>query len=446
MGRPGDPRHRGRVAGSSEIFIPLYGSDCLDRSRRDRLGAGHDSWLGPARKPFATERAHGRKTRGFVVKLAVIGRRLCEPLTGVGRYMEALLGEWGRGESAFEQILVYVPGTPHLDDEAFGAKVEFRVVPSSLPPLVWENIVLPAAMDKFDILFAPYTLPWGLARRGVVSNLGIYESRPGDFPTWERLRSTPFFHHSVGEARLVIANSDSTRDDLVRFYGARRESTRVILPGVDAAYTPMDSEYSAQTGMSESICGLSSATATRLGIRKPFFLFVGKLSRRRNIPLLLEAFAGLTARNGGRHSLVIVGEDTSGVGVQERAAALRIGDDVVHVPYAERETLVELYRAAQAFVLPTLHEGFSFTLLEAMACGAPAVVFDHASLENGVRQAVRVCDRADAAGLREALNEVACDEGLRARLRFEGLALAAGMPWSKTAAETQVALLEAANR
>ena len=144
------------------------------------------------------------------------------------------------------------PATPHLDDEAFGAKVEFRVVPSSLPPLVWENIVLPAAMDKFDILFAPYTLPWGLARRGVVSNLGIYESRPGDFPTWERLRSTPFFHHSVGEARLVIANSDSTRDDLVRFYGARRESTRVILPGVDAAYTPMDSEYSAQTGMSES--------------------------------------------------------------------------------------------------------------------------------------------------------------------------------------------------
>ena len=360
--------------------------------------------------------------------------------------MEALLGESGRGESAFEQILVYVPGTPHLDDEVFGAKVEFRVVQSSLPPLVWENVVLPAAMDKFDILFAPYTLPWGLARCGVVSNLGIYESRPGDFPTWERLRSTPFFHHSVGEARLVIANSDSTRDDLVRFYGARRESTRVILPGVDAAYTPMDSEYSAQTGMSESICGLSSATATRLGIRKPFFLFVGKLSRRRNIPLLLEAFAGLTARNGGRHSLVIVGEDTSGVGVQERAAALRIGDDVVHVPYAERETLVELYRAAQAFVLPTLHEGFSFTLLEAMACGAPAVVFDHASLENEVRQAVRVCDRADAAGLREALNEVACDEGLRARLRFEGLALAAGMPWSKTAAETQVALLEAANR
>ena len=378
-----------------------------------------------------------------IVKLAVIGRRLCEPLTGVGRYLEALLAEWGRPDSPFERILVYALGTPHLDLEGFGEKVEFRVVPSPLPALAWENVVLPPAMDEFDILFAPYTLPWSLANRGVVSNLGIYENRPWDFSPAARLRSTPFFHHSVREARLVIANSRSTRDDLVRFYGARPERVRVIFPGVDAAFCPA---APVQDAVGDSLRGLSSDTTARLGIHKPFFLFVGKLSRRRNVPLLLEAFAGLAAQDGGRHQLVIVGEDTSGVGVQERAAALRIDDDVVHVPYAERETLVELYRAARAFVLPTLHEGFSFTLLEAMACGAPAVVFDHASLENGVRQAVKVCDRADTAGLRLALNEIASDEGLRSKLRRAGRALAVGMPWSRAAAETEVALLEAANR
>lgn len=352
-----------------------------------------------------------------------------------------MLAEWAKPESPFEQVLVYTPGLPRVAPDAFDEKVVFRIVPSSLPPLLWENVVLPAAIDDFDLLFAPYTLPWSLAERGVVSNLGIYEARRRDFSPAARLRTTPFFHHSVAQARLVIANSASTRADLARFYGAAPRRTRVILPGVDSAFTPAEApENSARV----PIGGLSAETAARLGIHKPFFLFVGKLSRRRNVPLLLEAFAGLTATDGGGHQLVIVGEDTSDVKVRQRAAELRIGESVVHLPYAEHETLIELYRATRTFVLPTLHEGFSFTLLEAMACGAPAVVFEHASLDARVRRAVRVCDGLSAAGLRAAMNEVASDDGLRARLRLEGLAIAAGMPWSKTAAETAAVLLEAA--
>ena len=397
--------------------------------------------LGPERDRPRAGRYRAAESLGLVVKLAVIGRRLCEPLTGVGRYLETLLADWGKPQSPFERVRVYTPGLPRVDPNAFGEKIEFRIVPGSLPPLVWENVVLPSVIDDFDLLFAPYTLPWSLADRGVVSNLGIYESRRGDFSASARLRTTPFFHHSVAEARLVIANSDSTRDDLVRFYGSRPERTRVILPGVDAAFAPAETAEESEKGR---IGGLCSETAARLGIREPFFLFVGKLSRRRNVPLLLEAFAGLTAGAGGSHQLVIVGEDTSEVKVRERAAGLRIGDAVVHLPYADREMLIELYRAARAFVLPTLHEGFSFTLLEAMACGAPAVVFDHASLEAGVRRAVRVCGSATVAGLREALAEVARDEELRGELRRAGIELAAGMPWSKTAAETAAALLEAA--
>ena len=358
----------------------------------------------------------------------------------MGRYLEALLGEWGRPESPLERVRVYTPGLPRVNPNDFGDKIGFRIVPSSLPPLVWENVVLPVAMDDFDILFAPYTLPWSLADRGVVSNLGIYENRSGDFSPAARLRSTPFFHNSVTEARLAIANSCSTRDDLVRFYGARPERTRVILPGVDPVFTPAP----AQDSPAASTRGLSPETAALLGISKPFFLFVGKLSRRRNVPLLLEAFAGLSAEDGGRHELVIVGEDTSEVKVRERAAGFGIGDAVVHLPYAERKTLVELYRATRAFVLPTFHEGFSFTLLEALACGAPTVVFDHASLEAGVRRAVRSCDGSSVRGLREALAEVAREGGLRAGLRREGILLASRMPWSKTAAETAAALLEAA--
>jgi hypothetical protein len=102
------------------------------------------------------------------VKLAIIGRRLCEPLTGVGRYLEYLLRNWGH-DSRFSRIVVFTPSEPNLRMEEFGPSIEFRVIGSRLPPLLWENVVLPAKVlpskvlaakaGGFDLIFAPYTLP-----------------------------------------------------------------------------------------------------------------------------------------------------------------------------------------------------------------------------------------------------------------------------------------------
>ena len=277
------------------------------------------------------------------MKLAIIGRRLCEPLTGVGRYLEYLLRHWAR-DSHFSRIVVYTPSQPNVRTEEFGAPVEWRVIPSRLPPLLWENLVLPAKIGRCDLIFAPYTLPWSLADRGAVSNLGIYESRPGDFSYSERLRSTPFFHHSSREARLVLANSESTRDDLARFYGADPAKIRVVYPGVDPQFRP------AGQGIES---GVPATARSEFGVpAEPFFLFVGKLSHRRNLPLLLEAFRQFKERTKLPHRLVIAGPDTSGLNVADRATAMSIGGSVDYHPYVATAELIELYRAAAAFVLP----------------------------------------------------------------------------------------------
>ena len=369
------------------------------------------------------------------MELAIIGRRLCEPLTGVGRYLEYLLQHWAR-DSRFSRIVVFTPSEPNLRMEEFGPAVEWRVIPSRLPPLLWENLALPVKMGGFDLIFAPYTLPWSLAEGGAVSNLGIYESRPGDFSLSERLRSTPFFKHSCHQARLVLANSASTRDDLIRFYGTDPSKIRVVYPGVDPEFRPA-------SGQIES--GTSGAARSRFDIpAAPFFLFVGKLSRRRNVPLLLEAFRQLKEHAKLPHALVIVGPDTAGVNVVDRAAAMSIGGSVDYRAYAGKAELIELYRAATAFVLPTFHEGFSFTTLEAMACGAPAIIFDHPALEGGVREAAFVVEDRTAAGLGNALETVAEQASLRAKLRQAGLDCASGFSWRKTADETAAALLACA--
>ena len=73
------------------------------------------------------------------MKLAIIGRRLCEPLTGVGRYLEYLLRHW-ENDSRFSRIVVFTPSEPNLRKDEFGPSIEFRVIPSRLPPLLWENL------------------------------------------------------------------------------------------------------------------------------------------------------------------------------------------------------------------------------------------------------------------------------------------------------------------
>ncbi len=372
------------------------------------------------------------------MELAVIGHRLCEPLTGVGRYLEALLYQWSRVETPFRRIIVYCPGEPNIAPDAIGPPVELRVVSSRLYSLLWENrllwenLALPPAMDRCDLLFAPYTLPWSCSAPKVVSNLGIYESRPGDFPIGRRLRSLAGFHHAVHEAHMVIANSEATRRDLVRFYGIKSSKVEVIYPGVDEPFSPTLSPDGPRGDIRDTL-GIPNA---------PFFLFVGKLSRRRNIPLLLQAFRQLTDSGNVPHSLVIVGPDPLGVHVPERVADMLLSRRVVYFPYLDSQSLADLYRQATAFVLPTMGEGFSFTVLEAMACGAPVVVFDHAALECGVREASLVVHDRSAEGLSLALSDVA-HEATQRRLQQKSLDCARKFSWRKTAQQTAAALLAA---
>jgi glycosyltransferase involved in cell wall biosynthesis len=370
--------------------------------------------------------------------LAVVGRRLCEPLTGVGRYLQSLLYHWGRSQTPFRRITVYTPGEPNLPAGTIRPPVEVRIVKSRMSPLAWENLALPPRMRGVDLVFGPYTLPWLLAGRGVVSNLGIYEARPADFSVLDRLRTTPFFRHSARKARWVLANSESTKNDVVHHYGVDPAKTQVVYLGVDPELRPAEEAAAAE---------LPAAIRERYGLPAgPFFLFVGKLSKRRNIPMLLEAFAQFRKSLGTPHSLVIIGPDYLGIDVPRRAAELLIAEAVHYRPHVPMEFLVDFYRAATAFVLPTEHEGFSLTIPESMACGAPVLVFDHAALEAGLREAAWVIHEPSAAKLAEAMGRVVSDAAFRARLRQASLQCASKFRWQQTARETMDALSRALER
>ena len=149
--------------------------------------------------------------------------------------------------------------------------------------------------------------------------------------------------------------------------------------------------------------------------RDPTFCWRASSRSAGTRPLLIEAFAAAKAGGAIEERLVLIGADRWGIDSVGAAKRAGVGESVVWAAHAPMEDLAHLYRGATAFVLPTEHEGFSLTIPEAMACGTPAIVFDHAALEDDVREAAMLVEPRTKEALAEALRSVARDAPLRNR-------------------------------
>src|SRR5262249_15619726 len=119
-----------------------------------------------------------------------------------------------------------------------------------------------------------------------------------------------------------------------------------------------------------------------LGTDRPFILFVGGLSTRRNVPALMTAFSLLRKRANVPHALLLLGPNRGQLPLEELARQLDISDRLVNVDptFDNHADLAAVYNAADIYVLPSSSDGFSLTLAEAMSCGTPTITVNTAAL------------------------------------------------------------------
>lgn len=368
--------------------------------------------------------------------LGVDGKRLIQARTGPARWLEHMLRRWAANGTPFEEVRCYTPGTT---DASWSSPPRVRHVPlpTRLTPILWENVRLRRAVRGDDVLFgASYTLPVGYRGPSVVSIQGIYEGKhaePG--PWWHRYRYSALYRQSARQADLVLANSVSTKNDIVEYYGVDPDKIRIVYQGVGEPF-----------GWRSDRERVREQAKAILGFEAPYFLFVGKLSLRRHVPTLLAAFREAMPRLPAGTRFALVGPDHVGLGVEHHIRENSLEALVTHIPHLPQDQLAVLYSGAIAFVLPTTHEGLSATMLEAMACGAPVITVDHAPLHEGLFEHVWALEAPDLELLREAMVRVATDPGTEDDLRRKGLDCAARFSWDRTAKETARACWEVANR
>lgn len=347
-------------------------------------------------------------------------------VSNYSRHLLVALGELAQRGATHHTFTAYV----HAPDFV-APGVRLNVGPSALerPPLriVWEQTLLPPAAAGADVVHGLVNvLPLATRVPGVVTVHDLSFLRmPEHFPPLKRAYLAALCRWSVARAAQVIAVGPQTASDLAHFFRVDAARLHTIPNGVDARFSPAPAAHSA-------------AFRHAKGLPSRYWLYLGTLEPRKNLPLLLEAFARRrqVRPDDGIH-LVLAG----GRGWDDQAIFTRIAElglqDVVHLPgFVPAAELPDWYRAAEAFVYPSRYEGFGLPVLEAMACGTPVLSSDAPGMREVAGRAALQVPPDDVEAWVAALTLLAEQPGLAARLRQTGLERAASFTWRATAEQT----------
>ena len=287
-----------------------------------------------------------------------------------------------------------------------------------------EQVLLPrlAAREGVDLMHSlASTAPaWGRYRRIVTVHDLIYRRFPEAHAGLRALGMRALVPLAVRRSDRVIADSTSTKQDLVDLLGTPASRIDVVPLGI---------------GTLERVAPLPEPELRErfeLGERRVLLSLSAKRPHK-NLAVLLEACALLEPRP----ILILGGYRTAyELELQERARALGIADDVRWLGWLDGAELEGLWRISAGFVFPSLYEGFGLPVLEAMARGVAVACSTGSSLPEVAGDAALLFDPGDPRAIADAIEQLLAGGPEIERLRAAGLRRAATFTWERTASLT----------
>ncbi len=369
------------------------------------------------------------------MRVVIDGRGIMNQIDGIGRYSLNLISELveTREDATFEVLVQHDlrgDALSRLPDKALVHKVPYKHI-SPKTMFSMGGLVDDLGCDVYHSLFL--FQPLLMRTPGIITiHDTMWFQRPrlqaqgkpvmlaaGWLYYWTMTRLC------VIKARMIAADSASTRQDLIQWCPSSR--TKVAVPGVG-----LDSRF---TNIAQSPPDLQELTSLGLaGV--PFFIHVSNGKPYKNTSRVIEAF-GRVAKDIG-HQLVIIGRSSAfSDQIHRSIERLDLTDRIRFMGSVSDEQVIVLVRAATSLVFPSLYEGFGLPVLEAMACGCPVITSQRGSLAEVAGGAAFSVDPESVEALSRAITELAGDESLRDTLRQRGLRQASIYTW-KAVADTVI--------
>lgn len=295
--------------------------------------------------------------------------------------------------------------------------------------LMWEQSILPVKLRSLgiDVILNPgYTGPMVAHCPSVTVFHDLQHLRHPEYFRWYDLPFWKLFlYASAVRSASIIAVSEPTRQDFLTHYKADPARVRTVHHGVDPEFFGIRERHSPEAG-------------------PRYVLSVSTLHPHKNFRRLLVAYADFVEKQPAVN-LVIAGlRGFDSAAIAQLILELNLGDKVRCTGWIPREDLYCLFAGADAFIYPTMFEGFGMTLLEAMAAGLPVACSSIEPVRTIAGDAALLFDPGSTSGIEDAFLRITGDEELRSCLRQAGPRRARDFSWDETARATLKALTDAA--
>ena len=367
------------------------------------------------------------------MRIGLLAYGLDRPLTGISRYTVELARALANLPDRPQVTLLAAGGCASLAAET-GFPV-YRLPGCRLLPglMTLGNLLLPWAAHRLrlDVLHDPTGVtPLMLGAGGAAVVVTVHDVFAWSVPGYSSTLDDWIYHAWLPRllprrAKLVITDSWHSGKEITRYLRVPEERIKVIYPAQGAYFKPVELDQARQSLVS------------RYSINNPFILYVGALTRRKNIESALRAFALLSSSYSDLQFVVVGPSSWQGSPIARLVSELGLGERVKLAGVVPDEDLPFFYCAAQLFIFPSLYEGFGFPPLEAMACGTPVVCSNVSSLPEVVGDAALLAAPTDVFALAEAMRQILALPELAQELRQRGLRQAARFSYQRTATETR---------
>jgi glycosyltransferase involved in cell wall biosynthesis len=351
---------------------------------------------------------------------------------GIGRYTRGLITTLAELDNKNSYTLMVTPDAPPDDLQVFHAQPNFT--PKFYPlaerwlTIGWHRFYLPIPVEWFtgrvDLFHSPnFILPPTRQAKTLltVHDLSFIRHPQGAVPSLRKWleKAVP---RSLARADHVLADSESTKQDLIDIFQLTPKTITVVGAGVEARFQPVTDSHRLET----------VRRRYHLPPSEKFILGLGTLEPRKNFTGLIKAYSQSPVRH--THHLVIAG----GKGwlyneIFAAAESSPVANRIHLIGFIDDDDLPALYNLADIFAYPSHYEGFGIPVVEAMACGTPVVCADNSCLPEVGGQAALQIEATDVTALAETLHRLAIDPTLRQQAIATGLRQAQKFTWPATA-------------